>query len=218
MDSKRKKILLWAAVAVALFSLLTGWYFTLRKGVYAGGDFYYKVDGATYRHNAFNYITFTSDHAFRIVTDGGELTGEMQTDQDEVEFSFSDGTHVSGQWNGMFFDSGSVSDFIRIEVGQTDNGPAKPTGRAFTDALYRIYSGQLETISQAGVSFFGLLIYILGIVNILYPEEIHFLFNRWRYRSPELSDEGILVESIGGAVICVMGVIMMSGAIFLFVK
>lgn len=39
---KRKRFLIGAAVLAVIF-LLAGWYFTLRKGVYLGDDFYYKV-------------------------------------------------------------------------------------------------------------------------------------------------------------------------------
>ena len=42
-ENTKKKLLLMGAVLIAVVSLLAGWYFTLRLGVYVGDEFYYKV-------------------------------------------------------------------------------------------------------------------------------------------------------------------------------
>ena len=54
--NRKKQLLLIGAVLIAVFSLLTGWYFTLRKGVYVGDDFYNKVSDMKYHKNESNYI------------------------------------------------------------------------------------------------------------------------------------------------------------------
>lgn len=217
MDAKKRKIFLCAAVLVAIVSLLTGWYFTLRKGVYCGDNFYYKVAEATYRHSDADYVTFTDDHNFRLLSEGMELTGSIQAENQNVEITFSDGTGISGEWNGIFLDDGEAHDLIRIEVGGQSGSKTDDTAYACASVLCSIYFGKEERISRWFVPVLGILIYILGIVDLFYPQEVHFFFSRWMYHNPELSDEGIFVERISGIVICVMGVCVMSGVLFFLI-
>jgi hypothetical protein len=77
--------------------------------------------------------------------------------------------------------------------------------------LCKIYYGKYETISAWYLQLLGVILYVLGIVVVLYPNKTHFLFSRWRYQSPELSEMGRIVEQIGGVVISVIGVVVMSG-------
>lgn len=219
-NAKKRKLFLWAALFIGVVSTLAGWYFTLRAGVYFGDDFYYRVEESVFRRNSSNQIRFTSDHDFKIVSDQGACTGSMQVKDDAVDFSFSDGTSVSGVWNGMFFYDGDEDHLFRIEAETTTDGRKEPEfdPLRYTSVLCSIYFHEYETISHVSIAVMGVLFYILGIVTILYPEQMHFFLSRWRYQHPELSESGILVERISGAVICVMGIGVMSGVAALLMR
>lgn len=46
------------------FAVAIGGYFTLRKGVFIGDDFYYKVRADKFVHNTVNYVERTKDDTF----------------------------------------------------------------------------------------------------------------------------------------------------------
>lgn len=221
-NARKKKLFLFIAILVGVVSLLSGWYFTLRKGVYVGDDFYYKVDAGFVRHNGSNYITF-SDYDFKIVSDSGEITGTIQVSEHlKVNFTFSDGTDASGTWDviGNYFNSDDERDLVRVEFQTTGGVREQPklTGADYASVLCDIYFGAYETILNWMILVFGIVIYIIGIVDMLYPNEMHFLFSKWRYQNPELSESGVLAARIGGAVVCIMGICVMSGLVVLFIK
>ena len=43
-------------IIIAIFAAVIGGYFTLRKGIYIGDDFYYKVSADKFVHNTSNYV------------------------------------------------------------------------------------------------------------------------------------------------------------------
>lgn len=50
------------------------------------------------------------------------------------------------------------------------------------------------------------LLYLLGLLQFLFPEETAFFGHRWQYRyEPELSDSGLFMAQLGGVIIMVMG-------------
>ena len=48
-------------IIIAIFAVAIGGYFTLRKGVFIGDDFYYKVRADKFVHNTVNYVERTKD-------------------------------------------------------------------------------------------------------------------------------------------------------------
>ena len=54
---------------------------------------------------------------------------------------------------------------------------------------------------------------VLGIVQIYYPDKVYFFMRRWQFQNAELSDEGRTVTIIGGVILCIIGIGMMSGLI-----
>lgn len=93
-ENTKKKLLLMGAVLIAVVSLLAGWYFTLRKGVYVGDEFYYKVSDMKYKKNQTNYIERISDNDFVLVSDTGEKTVSLIFHNDLATFDFSDGNMI----------------------------------------------------------------------------------------------------------------------------
>lgn len=145
-----------------------------------------------------------------------------------MTFDFSDGEEISGNWNGQYLLGDDnlplgwdgITFTASYSLGSSLYGTeTKPpvSNLAYSYVLLQIYLGQYETISIWYAPVFGIIMYILGIICFLYPEETYFLLSRWRYQNPELSESGILIQRIGAAAICLAGVVFMSGMLVLFV-
>ena len=80
----------------------------------------------------------------------------------------------------------------------------------FTAIWSRFHFGDLTVL--------GVLIYVLGIVQIYYPDKVYFFLRRWQFQNAELSDEGRTVTVIGGVIICIIGIGVMSGLILYLIK
>jgi len=220
LDKKRKRrILILAAALIAVVSLLSGWYFMLRKGVSVGDDFFYKVSENRYAKNKSDYIERISEGEFKIGSDAGEKIITLSQKADMLVMDFMDGTVAEGYWDGKYFRNkeGVPFGWDNIQI-TTDNEPVRVNDKSYCHALCKIYFGAEETMAPWYTLVAGLIIYILGLISIMYPEEVHFLFKQWQYNKPELSDAGRLAEQIGGAVVVVVGICIMSGIMRMFVK
>lgn len=224
-DQKKRNLFLIGAAALALIALLTGWYFAFRKGVEIGDDFFYKVSDTMYRHDKSTYIEALSDHDFKIVSADGVKTASIHADDMSVTLDFSDGESLTGFWNGAYlqdaddlpFGWDSLSVTAQFSDGTSDPEPAVGSV-SYGEAICRIYFGQEAGQSVWYIPVVGVIFYIVGILTVLYPEEMHFLFDRWRYRNPELSPNGILLEQISGIALCIAGLAFMSSLFFLFIN
>ena len=75
-------------------------------------------------------------------------------------------------------------------------------------ALVKVAEGKVEQRGHMSLAIAYTLFYALGTAVLLWPQKMAFLGNRWRYRSePELSDEGLVMEMLGGVVIIGMAVV-----------
>ena len=75
-------------------------------------------------------------------------------------------------------------------------------------ALVKVAEGEVEQRGHLSLAVAYIFFYALGTAVLLWPQKMAFLGNRWRYRSePELSDEGLVMEMIGGVVIIGMAVV-----------
>lgn len=217
-ENWKKRVLITGAVLVAAVSLLSGGYFTLRKGVYAGDEFYYRISDSRYEKNKTNYIERISGNEFKIVSGADEkyVSVRLSDGTDSVTFNFSDGFSVTGFWNGQdFTDSDGLPvgwDEIQVSIG---DAPVRLSNTAYCQTLSRIQYGEEETISAWYIQAFGVLIYVLGILSVLYPDTAHFFLSRWRYKDPELSEAGRFLEQAGGLTVSALGAGIMSGAVFL---
>lgn len=168
-------------IIIAIFAVAIGGYFTLRKGVFIGDDFYYKVRADKFVHNTVNYVERTKDDTFLLVADGSPVG-----------------------WDEMQIIAGNEKPVISDET--------------YSNALGHILYGNLESISFWGFTVLGVLIYVLGIVQIYYPDKVYFFLRRWQFQNAELSDEGRTVTVIGGMIICIIGIGVMSGLILYLIK
>lgn len=216
-ESRKKRMFLIGAALIAVVSMLAGGYFTLRKGIYLDDRFFYRISADRYEHNRSNYIEFTSDSEFKIVTDTAEKAGSLRSEGNSLHFSFSDGASLTAIWNGQYLAGPDGLPMgwgdVRISV---NNEPIELNNTDYCLALCRIYVGETESISAWPVLALGLLIYIFGVIAFLYPDKTHFLFRRWWYDNAELSDAGRFLERTGALLTSVLGILMMSGLIVFF--
>lgn len=218
MTEKRKKQI-GAAVAILVFavSLTAGWYVTLRKGVYVGDQFYYKVSDTRYRKNKENYIERVGDGQYRIVDDSGEKTVSLQVSGISVTLDFSDKTSYKGQWNGK-----ELTDEDGFSMDWSWARNEAPTEEENTDpdyiqAICRIYFQKMESISQWYFQVLGAIVYIFGIITMHYPDRVYFFMDHWRFQDPRLSEAGRSMEQVNGGICVLFGIALMSGVIFLLI-
>ena len=75
-------------------------------------------------------------------------------------------------------------------------------------ALVKVAEGEVEQRGHLSLAAAYIFFYALGTAVLLWPEKMAFLGNRWRFRyEPELSDEGLVMEMLGGVVIIGMAVV-----------
>ncbi len=205
-------------VIAAILAVVIGGYFTLRKGVYIGDDFYYKVSADKFVHNTSNYVEHTKDNTFLLVADGKKVNVSYTMNGDQVTFSFADDS-ISGTWMGDQLIAADGSP-VGLDEIQITTGNEKPviSNETYSNALGHILYGNLESISFWGFTVLGVLIYVLGIVQIYYPDKVYFFLRRWQFQNAELSDTGKAVVVIGGVILSIIGIGVMSGLVFYFFK
>ena len=77
-------------------------------------------------------------------------------------------------------------------------------------ALVKVAEGEVEQRGHMLLAVAYIFFYALGAAILLWPQEMAFLGHRWRYRfEPELSDEGLMMEMLGGVVIIFMAIVML---------
>ena len=200
-------------IIIAIFAVVIGGYFTLRKGIYIGVDFYYKVSADKFVHNTSNYVERTKDDTFLLVADGKKQSVSYTMKGDQVTFSFADNS-ISGTWTEgqLFAADGSPVGWDEMQIIAGNEKPAI-SDETYSNALGHVLYGNLESISFWGFTVLGVLIYVLGIVQIYDPDKVYFFMRRWQFQNAELSDEGRTVTILGGVIICIIGIGVMSGLI-----
>jgi len=213
---------------VLILLLIPSGFVNLTRGVHMGdyfytGDRFYmprdnKNDSWTYRA-ADGYsvlLDWSGDGTFCSVN-AGNTNCDVQLDWkgDQARLEFDDGTVLEGRWTGKdLIDKdgrplwmNDDESMIHIIVGDEPEPPL----RKYTIAcgLCRMDRKELEPFGSGWMLLLGAVIYVLGMLNILYPEQMYFLGNRWRYRNAELSDAGYMMQFFGGIVLLILGVIVL---------
>lgn len=145
-------------IIIAIFAVAIGGYFTLRKGVFIGDDFYYKVRADKFVHNTVNYVERTKDDTFLLVADGKKQNVSYTMKGDQVTFSFADDT-INGTWTGdqLLAADGSPVGWDEMQIIA---GNEKPV---ISDETYSNAFIGTHPLRQSGVDF------ILGIYGIGSP-------------------------------------------------
>lgn len=109
---------------------------------------------------------------------------------DQVTFSFADDT-INGTWTGdqLLAADGSPVGWDEMQIIAGNEKPVI-SDETYSNALGHILYGNLESISFWGFTVLGVLIYVLGIVQIYYPDKVYFFcadgsFRMRNYRMKE---------------------------------
>ena len=90
------------------------------------------------------------------------------------------------------------------------NGQEYISKSGLLQALLKVAEGKVEQRGHLSLAVAYIFFYALGTAILLWPEKMAFLGSRWRYRSePELSDDGLVMEMIGGVIVICMAIVTM---------
>ena len=222
MNKRNKAIKVVIAIFIAAVVFGYGGYTTMRPGVYVGDDFFYEKSASRYEKDASNYIEQTSDHEFTIVSHDKKQEVSYEIEKEQITFYFPDQT-ISGSWDTErkeLYDNGvPVLQNGNFEFSEDGVNIAPDMGQERCSyALCRIIYNDQETISKWYMNILGLILYILGIICVMYPEECYFFLKRWQFKNGELSTLGRLWQQIGGGIIAGFGIFIMTGMAMLLAK
>lgn len=198
----RKK--LWIGVLVFVLLAVPALRLHGEHGVYLGDRFFARGQGGVFACGADSIRMEKADSgaSFEIQLDGQALSATLAQEDETIRLTFSDGRMVEGVGDGeRLYDAQGLplswADSVTVTVG---NERAPVNVYTLSNGLYRLYAGTLERRGEPLVILLAALLYGLGLLHLLWPERMFFLFSRWRYSHAELSDEGRLAQQLGGAV------------------
>lgn len=203
------------ALALILLALLipAAWMNT-RTGVTIQDQFLWRRSTGEYRSFSGWSIAYDETaNSFSAVLGGQSFRAQAELSDSFARFTFDDGT-VSEGWLderfGLVDSDGmplSFSDDIVILVGD-ENLRFHLTPSAIAGEFCRIAMNSAESYGSIALVLLGALVYLLGAAQFIWPEQMYFLFSRWRYQHAELSDDGVLAEKAGAILImlCAAGI------------
>lgn len=198
----RKK--LWIGVLVFVLLAVPALRLHGERGVYLGDRFFARGQGDVFTCGADSARMEKTDSgaSFDICLDGQALSSRLTQEDENIRLTFSDGRMVQGVGDGeRLYDAQGMPLGWADSVTVTLNGERAPVNvYALSNWLYRMYAGTLERRGEPWLLLLAALLYGLGLLNLLWPEKMFFLFNRWQYSHAELSDEGRLAQQVGGVV------------------
>lgn len=198
----RKKV--WIGVLVFVLLAVPALRLHGERGVYLGDRFFVRGQGDAFTCGADSARMEKTDSgaSFDICLDGQALSAQLAREDANIRLTFSDGRMVRGVGDGQrLYDAQGLplgwADGVTVTVGD-ERAPVNVY--TLGNWLYRMYAGTLERRGEPWLLLLAALLYGLGLLHLLWPERMFFLFSRWRYSHAELSDEGRLAQRLGGAV------------------
>ncbi|MBQ7795521.1 MAG: hypothetical protein IJ374_03055 [Lachnospiraceae bacterium] len=218
MQMKKKTVGIMVGFLALL--LVIGCWRNLRPGIFVGDKFLVKKSEEYFKSGDDEIRMIKGDGFtnFQIVMDGEEKTAGLVwsrndrmygIEHDYAEITFSDGTVIAGTWftNMMLVnDKGTPLILLNNPIVISINDEVVPiSNETLSNVLCRLDLGMIERNGSGAFVVVGALVYVLGAVTILYPETMHFLGSRWRYRNAELSEDGKMMEQFGGVICMIFG-------------
>lgn len=221
MKEKKSRIFFLVILSIYIICLVSGIRVGLRRGVDLGDVFFYKKGSGYYAADRDNQIRLSSqgqtEHA-SIVLNGKAQEAELSWKDSEVKITYGDGTVTEGTWgNDCLLDKEGMPVMYSGEAVTviTGGGAKEVRKEVLSDALCRVSRGAAEMRGSVWFMMLGTVLYGFGVFALKNPESSHFFLSRWRYRNAELSEEGKVVEQIGGAVFLIFGTVLVSGVFLL---
>lgn len=216
---ERKSILVLAGIFVVL--LVIGCFRNLRTGIFVGDKFFYEREAGYYTSgdNEIRMIKGDGFTNFQIVLleevrNAGLAWSKKESsygvEQDYATITFENGTVVEGTWFGEILvgEDGFPLDWgIAIYTDMQDR--VRVSDEALSEVLCELDLGMTPKNGSILVIFCGGLIYLIGALVWLYPEEMYFLGSRWRYKNAELSYDGIMMQRFSAVVMMIMAAVVM---------
>lgn len=214
-----RKTKLWLSL-ILLTLLIPALWLNTRTGVTIHDQFLFRRSSCQYRSLSGWSIDYDpSENTFCATLGEQTLRASMEQDGSFLRFTFDDGTVSEGQWDGLFglLDANGApitfSEDIEIIVGD-DTSRLSLTPGAIARTFGQIAMDGDEPFGSIAVVLAGLLVYLLGAAQFLWPEKIFFLFSRWRYQHAELSEDGILAERAGAILVMLCAIVILFTPLF----
>lgn len=141
---------------------------------------------------------------------GYEFNGEKMT------VDYEDGTKISGNWDGekMVLEGEYFVEIFTENESEEDTITQYDYAYAVADIVVENY----ESISNWLCAVVGIVLYIIGIVTMIYPNETYFFMRGWLFNNTELSEVGESLQRIGGGLVAIMGLWVISGLFVFFMR
>ena len=202
---------------VLVLLLIPSGLINLRRGVYVGERFYIPHDNEdnswTYRAAPGYAVTLDwcgSGTACGVSAGGPEQSVQLDWTDDWARFQFEDGTVLEGRWTGeALIDADGRplwmedENIIQIVVGDEPEPPLSQYTIAC--ALCKMDRRELVFFGSVWFMLFGVFVYSWGLLNIYYPDKMHFMGRRWQYEEATLSDAGRDMQIFGGIACLIIG-------------
>lgn len=219
---EKKKAAILAGILVIL--VVIGGFRNMRTGIVVGDTFLYERSDGYFKAGDDEIRVIKGDGFtnFEIVLDGearraalswSRRTGAFgaEIEHDYATLTFDDGTVVEGFWFAdvlidkdgrpvLWANQGEmivVHDMVRVISNET-----------LSQDLCQIDRGLTVKNGHIAMVLVGALVYVIGAVTFLFPEKMHFLGSRWRYKNAELSEDGIMMEQFGAVICMIMGAVL----------
>lgn len=220
---EKKKAAILAGILVIL--VVIGGFRNMRTGIVVGDTFLYERSDGYFKAGDDEIRVIKGDGFtnFEIVLDGETRRAglswsrknglfDSEIEHDYATMTFDDGTMVEGYW----FSDDMLVDQDGRPVIWTNPGAMIVVGDAvrvisneeLSQDLCQIDRGLTVKNGHIAMVLVGALVYVIGAVTFLFPEKMHFLGSRWRYKNAELSEDGIMMEQFGAVICMIMGAVL----------
>ena len=193
----------WLIACLGALLMMMGLYFYLQPGLYVGDGFFRRqADG--YRLSDRRYV-LVGENGFEVCLDGAPERVRLTQDGQALRFVFSDGETVEGCLaDGQLVNAQGMP--LWMEDGQTQ---ASIQRVRLCETLARMSRGETEARAPYLMLLAFALVYAVGAFSFLAPDRAVFFLQRWRFEQAELSDMGRWVERAGGAVLMLLGAVLL---------
>ena len=216
---ENKAVLVLTGIFVVL--VIIGCFRNLRTGIPVGDKFLIEREEGYYKSgdNEIRMIKGEGFTNFQIVFHEESMNAALEWSEKKALFGaehdyaiirFENGTVVEGTWfaDTLVHDDGFPMDW-GLTVYTDSQDRVRVSDEALSNVLCKLDLGMTTNNGSVWAIICGGLIYLIGALVWLYPEEMYFLGSRWRYNKAELSDDGIMMQRFSAILMLVMAAFLM---------